>query len=125
MLCTTPAALKRRAGSDLGLTTDDRHAMPRPRRRPAAVAAAARRRLEPYLYSAPSLILIVAVMLVPLALGVSYAFRDIQLLNPFSGGFIGLEHFRALSQRRGLLRRAEEHAAGGPGPPSSCSSSSA
>jgi multiple sugar transport system permease protein len=53
---------------------------------------------EPYLYSAPSLILIIAVMLVPLAIGVSYAFRDIQLLNPFSGGFIGLEHFRALSQ---------------------------
>lgn len=53
---------------------------------------------EPYLYSAPSLILIIAVMLVPLAIGVSYAFRDIQLLNPFSGGFIGLDHFRALSQ---------------------------
>ncbi|WP_160003235.1 carbohydrate ABC transporter permease [Rhizobium sp. 18055] len=53
---------------------------------------------EPYLYSAPSLILIIAVMLVPLAIGVSYAFRDIQLLNPFSGGFVGLDHFRELSQ---------------------------
>lgn len=53
---------------------------------------------EPYLYSAPSLILIVVVMLVPLVIGISYAFRDIQLLNPFSGGFIGFEHFRALSQ---------------------------
>ncbi len=53
---------------------------------------------EPYLYSAPSLILIIAVMLVPLVIGVSYAFRDIQLLNPFSGGFVGLDHFRALSQ---------------------------
>ncbi|CDM61440.1 MULTISPECIES: carbohydrate ABC transporter permease [Rhizobium] len=53
---------------------------------------------EPYLYSAPSLILIIAVMLVPLAIGVSYAFRDIQLLNPFSGGFIGLDHFRALAK---------------------------
>ena len=53
---------------------------------------------EPYLYSAPSLVLIIAVMLVPLVIGVSYAFRDIQLLNPFSGGFVGLEHFRALSQ---------------------------
>ena len=52
---------------------------------------------EPYLYSAPALILIVAVMLVPLVLGISYAFRDIQLLKPFSGGFIGLDHFRALS----------------------------
>ncbi|MBB3660291.1 multiple sugar transport system permease protein [Rhizobium sp. BK650] len=53
---------------------------------------------EPYLYSAPSLVLIIAVMLVPLVVGVSYAFRDIQLLNPFSGGFVGIEHFRALSQ---------------------------
>ncbi|MGG6895536.1 carbohydrate ABC transporter permease [Rhizobium sp. BR 315] len=53
---------------------------------------------EPYLYSAPALILIIAVMLVPLAIGVSYAFRDIQLLNPFSGGFIGLQHFRDLAK---------------------------
>ena len=53
---------------------------------------------EPYLYSAPSLVLIIAVMLVPLVIGVSYAFRDIQLLNPFSGGFVGLEHFRELSK---------------------------
>ncbi|MDM9624579.1 sugar ABC transporter permease [Rhizobium sp. S152] len=53
---------------------------------------------EPYLYSAPSLVLIIAVMLVPLVIGVSYAFRDIQLLNPFSGGFIGLDHFRALAK---------------------------
>ena len=52
---------------------------------------------EPYLYSAPSLILIIAVMLVPLTVGISYAFRDIQLLNPFSGGFVGLDHFRELA----------------------------
>jgi multiple sugar transport system permease protein len=59
---------------------------------------------EPYLYSAPALILIVVVMLVPLVLGISYAFRDIQLLNPFSGGFIGLDHFRALSQDQAFYR---------------------
>ena len=59
---------------------------------------------EPYLYSAPALILIITVMLVPLVLGISYAFRDIQLLNPFSGGFIGLDHFRALSQDQAFLR---------------------
>jgi multiple sugar transport system permease protein len=53
--------------------------------------------LEPWLYSAPVLILIVTIMLVPLALGVSYAFRDIKLLNPFSGGFVGLQHFRELA----------------------------
>jgi multiple sugar transport system permease protein len=59
---------------------------------------------EPYLYSAPALILIVAVMLVPLVLGISYAFRDVQLLNPFSGGFVGLDHFRALSHDEAFFR---------------------
>lgn len=52
---------------------------------------------EPWLYSAPALILIAAVMLVPLVIGISYAFRDVQILNPFSGGFVGLDHFRALA----------------------------
>ena len=44
------------------------------------------RSFEPYVYSSPAVILIVAVMLVPLVLGVSYAFRDVKLLDPFSGG---------------------------------------
>jgi ABC-type sugar transport systems, permease components len=59
---------------------------------------------EPYLYSAPALILIATVMLVPLVLGISYAFRDVQLLNPFSGGFIGLDHFRALGRDQDFYR---------------------
>ncbi len=59
---------------------------------------------DPYLYSAPALVLIIAVMLVPLVLGISYAFRDIQLLNPFSGGFVGLDHFRALGQDADFYR---------------------
>lgn len=59
---------------------------------------------EPYLYSAPALILIFTIMLVPLVLGISYAFRDIQLLNPFSGGFVGLEHFRALARDADFFR---------------------
>ena len=52
--------------------------------------------LEPYLYIAPSVILIATIMLVPLVIGLSYAFRDMLLINPFSGGFVGLEHFRVL-----------------------------
>ncbi len=52
--------------------------------------------LEPYFYSSPAVFLIAAVMLAPLAIGLSYAFRDLVLLDPFSGGFIGLAHFRAL-----------------------------
>ncbi|MBB2971703.1 sugar ABC transporter permease [Mesorhizobium sp. RMAD-H1] len=59
--------------------------------------------LEPYLYTAPAVILIVAVMLVPLVLGISYAFRDVRLLNPFSGGFVGLEHFQTLAKDRAFL----------------------
>jgi multiple sugar transport system permease protein len=55
---------------------------------------------EPYLYTAPVLILIGAVMLVPLSVGLSYAFRDIQLLDPFSGGFVGFDHFRELKADR-------------------------
>ena len=54
------------------------------------------RHAEPYLYAAPALILIVTIMLVPLALGLSYAFRDVKLLDPFSGGYAGLDHFREL-----------------------------
>ena len=66
--------------------------------------SAAGRRLavgaEPYLYTAPLLILIVAVMLVPLSVGLSYAFRDIQLLDPGSGGFVSFDHFRELKADR-------------------------
>ena len=54
------------------------------------------RAAEPWLYTAPVVLLIAAIMLVPLAIGLSYAFRDIQILNPFSGGFVGLAHFREL-----------------------------
>ena len=64
------------------------------------VSATGRRLLrlaEPYFYSAPVLLLIVGVMLIPLSVGLSYAFRDIQLLDPFSGGFVGLDHFRELA----------------------------
>ncbi|OLP62434.1 ABC transporter permease [Xaviernesmea oryzae] len=59
---------------------------------------------EPWFYAAPVLTLIVAVMLVPLLLGLSYAFRDIQLLNPFSGAFIGLEHFKTLARDDAFYR---------------------
>jgi multiple sugar transport system permease protein len=54
-------------------------------------------RAEPYLYTAPVLLLIVAVMLVPLSVGLSYAFRDLLLLDPSGGRFIGLVHFEELA----------------------------
>ena len=49
---------------------------------------------EPYLYCAPALILIAAIMLVPLVVGLSYAFRDLVLLDPLSGDYIGFTHFQ-------------------------------
>ena len=52
--------------------------------------------LEPYLYTLPSVVLIVAIMLVPLIVGLSYAFRDITLLDPDSGGYVGFDHFSDL-----------------------------
>ena len=60
--------------------------------------------LEPWLYVAPAVAVIVAVLLVPLVLGLSYAFRDIRLLNPFGGGFVGLAHFEELVGDRVFLR---------------------
>jgi multiple sugar transport system permease protein len=52
--------------------------------------------LEPWLYLSPALILLALVMFVPLIVGLSYAFRDIQILNPFATGWVGLAHFETL-----------------------------
>jgi multiple sugar transport system permease protein len=57
----------------------------------------AARAAEPYLYTLPAVLLICAVMLMPLLIGLTYAFHDVQLLDPTSGGFVGLEHFRELN----------------------------
>jgi multiple sugar transport system permease protein len=69
---------------------------------PAVKRGALRRRmwlaLEPYFYVSPAVILIALVMLAPLALGLSYAVRDVQILNPFSGGYVGAQHFYDLAQ---------------------------
>lgn len=65
----------------------------------ASSPAATRRRLallEPYLYSAPALLLITVTTLVPIVIGISYAFRYVMLLDPTSGGFVGLDNFREL-----------------------------
>lgn len=56
----------------------------------------AARTAEPYLYTAPAVLLIGAVMLVPLLIGITYAFHDVRLLDPLSGDFVGLDHFREL-----------------------------
>ncbi len=52
--------------------------------------------LEPYLYLSPALILLALVMFVPLVVGISYAFQNLSLTNPFDRGWVGLENFREL-----------------------------
>jgi multiple sugar transport system permease protein len=62
--------------------------------------------LEPWWYLSPALALITLVMVVPLAVGLSYAFRNIQILNPLSGGWVGLDHFDKLLFRDRTFVRA-------------------
>ena len=52
--------------------------------------------LEPWCYLSPALVLIGLVMALPLVVGITYAFQDIQLLKPFSKGWIGTSHFENL-----------------------------
>lgn len=52
--------------------------------------------VEPYLYLSPAVILIAVVMLVPLVVGISYAFQAISLLNPFQTGWVGFANFEKL-----------------------------
>lgn len=56
----------------------------------------AARLAEPLFYVSPAVVVLGLVMLFPLIVGFSYSVRDIQLLKPFSGGFVGLQHFRTL-----------------------------
>jgi multiple sugar transport system permease protein len=60
--------------------------------------------LEPYLYLSPALVLIGLVLFVPLIVGLSYAFQDIQILNPFKTGWVGFAHFEALARDRTFYR---------------------
>src|ERR1700693_3372737 len=80
-------------GTAMGAHHDQGQAEPEVNARLRRFSAAA----EPYLYIAPVLLLILAVMLVPLAVGLSYAFRDLLLLDPSGGHFIGLDHFQELA----------------------------
>lgn len=55
-----------------------------------------KRALEPWLYLSPGLVLIALVMLVPVVIGLSYAFQDIRILNPLGSRWVGLDHFEKL-----------------------------
>ena len=65
--------------------------------------------LEPYYYVGPGLILIALVMIVPLIVGIGYSFQNVQILNPFKTGWVGLQHYRDAAARPGVLARARQH----------------
>lgn len=52
--------------------------------------------LEPYFYVGPGLILIGLVMILPLIVGIGYSFQNVQILNPFKTGWVGLQHYQML-----------------------------
>jgi multiple sugar transport system permease protein len=56
--------------------------------------------LEPWVYLSPTLVLIGLFIFVPMAIGISYAFQNIQLLNPFDTGWVGLDNFRTMFDDR-------------------------
>jgi len=51
------------------------------------------RAVEPYLYVAPGLLTIILVMLVPLAIGISYSFQHFVIFLPQMRRYIGFEHY--------------------------------
>ena len=56
--------------------------------------------LEPWVYLSPTLVLIALFIFVPMAIGISYAFQNIQLLNPSDTGWVGLDNFRTMFDDR-------------------------
>jgi multiple sugar transport system permease protein len=52
--------------------------------------------VEPYLYVGPAIVTIALVMLLPLAIGISYSFQSISLLKPFATSWVGFENYAAL-----------------------------
>ncbi|MFL5332314.1 MAG: carbohydrate ABC transporter permease [Geminicoccaceae bacterium] len=69
-----------------------------------SIPAARRRRragrrfawLEPWTYLSPALALLALLMLVPLVVGMSDAFQQLQLLNPFKRGWVGFANLEAV-----------------------------
>jgi multiple sugar transport system permease protein len=53
---------------------------------------------EPWTYLSPTLVLIALFMLVPLVVGIGFAFQNVQILNPSKRGWVGLAHFQAIAR---------------------------
>lgn len=59
---------------------------------------------EPWTYLSPTLVLIALLMLVPLIVGIGFAFQNVQILNPFKRGWVGLAHFEAIARDATFFR---------------------
>ncbi|WP_242600489.1 hypothetical protein [Erwinia billingiae] len=64
---------------------------------------------EPWLYMSPTLILIGLFIFVPMMIGISYAFQNIQLLNPLDSGWVGLDNFREMFDDRRFFKALGAH----------------
>lgn len=51
------------------------------------------RAVEPYLFVAPGLLTVILIMLVPLAIGISYSFQHFVIFLPQMRGYIGFDHY--------------------------------
>lgn len=56
--------------------------------------------LEPWCYLSPGLILIALFIFVPMAIGISYAFQSMNLLNPMDNGWVGWANFQEMFDDR-------------------------
>lgn len=56
--------------------------------------------IEPYLYLSPALLLLLMTILLPIIVGITYGFRNIELLNPFDTGYVGGKHYAEMLQDR-------------------------
>lgn len=52
--------------------------------------------IAPYLYTSPTLLILLLVLVVPLAIGIAYSFQYLVVYDPKNAGFIGLGNYRAL-----------------------------
>lgn len=60
--------------------------------------------LEAYFYLAPSLLVLLLVLLIPLVIGISYSFRNLVVFEPWNTGFVGLSNYRELLNDSLFLR---------------------
>ncbi len=59
---------------------------------------------EPWFYLSPGLLLIALFIFVPMAIGISYAFQSMNLLNPMDSGWVGWDNFAEMFDDRHFFK---------------------